>query len=1047
MSIYNMASNDQRVKEQLNAVKNYDQVATNMLLPIDDPQRNLMQQRPPPLLPCQQQPQLLKPQDQYLISTNRQSCYLCETPRASYALISSVYSEVVCRSCVNYEGPDRVEFTIRQARRLKIQSSQLQIHPTCINTAAPVSAFMSKFSPIISQPPPIQHPLAGQQLTNHQHQQRLHHQQYLQTQPLHYQNQPQHNINEDPHVILQSKGRSTIPCSNNKNSIFNINQHPISPQTPLNVPPTQVIVAPKLAPAPEAISKKQSLSSNNPHQSKNLSEQALSSNRPKANCSIIDKDLNSGHEKSDSQQSFINKQRHLHKGYDSSQIKAQKSKPSNDNKSTKLLQAQRYHEQQKRHLDQDITTNGTMSNKVMDDNSNEDDDLPNQLSTANHESLASRSNFETNELSAKKSNPQSPMGSQSSETTNSTSIDELSQNHSILSKSSGTNVNSSNSTSDGKQTNLSQSVLLQRIKAYDSAIAQALSMRQVFYQQHLNRSVQEEAAAIPSRNAEYQSRNLTLVDKRYVDEHSLSKRFQNEHKIRDSSKNQANPTCKSNELDNSTQSAYMSASALASIDKKTLSTHKSTCPLPGLSNNLSTTSDILLKQHDSRNDLEDLSITNDASKLETSTKAAYITQFQASRFTTSGNQQGSHNTAVSKQKLLMTATINTFSSNKATDKTMSESSTNLDEHESNNLWQANNNRPYKRLKQNKLNSVGDECSKLASRNVKLNEEKSIQSKQPDKQLSAKVLGEINGIDLKNCDGDKKNSKSASEILNPATLSKSPQIHITVASTKTLSEVLSTTATSMATTTTVTDASTASMRTALHANSSIVSKSICNTSTPTQSSYRGSATNTKSFLISNNLLDNNNSNNRCKMLKSEELKCCQCHEIMENKHFVQCPSVAKHKFCFGCSKKSIEEQRAEYIRQHQQREIVSNQQNSQANLTNTSTKSSSSSNNPTGTHSNNDYEKLFCPSGKKCFLANERSPWAFMNNEIETIFRESNRYSNGEKCSMMKSTDNDSYMPDEFCVSGKTGKRGENIVERAIEINQISTDTSDSKLTI
>ena len=38
-----------------------------------------------------------------------------------------------------------------------------------------------------------------------------------------------------------------------------------------------------------------------------------------------------------------------------------------------------------------------------------------------------------------------------------------------------------------------------------------------------------------------------------------------------------------------------------------------------------------------------------------------------------------------------------------------------------------------------------------------------------------------------------------------------------------------------------------------------------------------------------------------------LRCTLCNERLEDTHFVQCPSVMAHKFCFPCSRKSIQEQ--------------------------------------------------------------------------------------------------------------------------------------------
>ena len=53
------------------------------------------------------------------VSLQRQHCYLCDLPRTPWALLLSDYSEPVCRGCVNYEGPHRVEAAIESARRLK----------------------------------------------------------------------------------------------------------------------------------------------------------------------------------------------------------------------------------------------------------------------------------------------------------------------------------------------------------------------------------------------------------------------------------------------------------------------------------------------------------------------------------------------------------------------------------------------------------------------------------------------------------------------------------------------------------------------------------------------------------------------------------------------------------------------------------------------------------------------------------------------------------------------------------------------------------------
>ncbi|KAH3852983.1 probable E3 ubiquitin-protein ligase IRF2BPL [Dreissena polymorpha] len=76
---------------------------------------------------------------------------------------------------------------------------------------------------------------------------------------------------------------------------------------------------------------------------------------------------------------------------------------------------------------------------------------------------------------------------------------------------------------------------------------------------------------------------------------------------------------------------------------------------------------------------------------------------------------------------------------------------------------------------------------------------------------------------------------------------------------------------------------------------------------------------------------------------ESLKCTICQERLEDTHFVQCPSVSEHKFCFPCSRNSIKLQGAG--------------------------------------------SEVYCPSGKKCPLVGSHVPWAFMHGEIATILGE------------------------------------------------------------
>lgn len=72
-----------------------------------------------------------------------------------------------------------------------------------------------------------------------------------------------------------------------------------------------------------------------------------------------------------------------------------------------------------------------------------------------------------------------------------------------------------------------------------------------------------------------------------------------------------------------------------------------------------------------------------------------------------------------------------------------------------------------------------------------------------------------------------------------------------------------------------------------------------------------------------------------------LLCCSlCRERLEDTHFVQCPSVVHHKFCFPCTRGFIRSQ--------------------------------------------GQGGEVYCPSGERCPLAGSTVPWAFMQGEISTI---------------------------------------------------------------
>lgn len=75
-------------------------------------------------------------------------------------------------------------------------------------------------------------------------------------------------------------------------------------------------------------------------------------------------------------------------------------------------------------------------------------------------------------------------------------------------------------------------------------------------------------------------------------------------------------------------------------------------------------------------------------------------------------------------------------------------------------------------------------------------------------------------------------------------------------------------------------------------------------------------------------------------QSTLLCCTLCRERLEDTHFVQCPSVPHHKFCFPCTRGFIRSQ--------------------------------------------GQGGEVYCPSGERCPLSGSTVPWAFMQGEISTI---------------------------------------------------------------
>lgn len=142
--------------------------------------------------------------------------------------------------------------------------------------------------------------------------------------------------------------------------------------------------------------------------------------------------------------------------------------------------------------------------------------------------------------------------------------------------------------------------------------------------------------------------------------------------------------------------------------------------------------------------------------------------------------------------------------------------------------------------------------------------------------------------------------------------------------------------------------------------------------------------------------------------SNNLKCTICTERLEDTHFVQCPSVLHHKFCFPCSRESIKRQGAgtevsvlmilspqlflyclpsprfslcmflyrlfpTLMRLSLLYQIVMMCLVCLSSVTNGALCS----------------PQVYCPSGERCPLAGSSVPWAFMQGEIATILGTAN----------------------------------------------------------
>ncbi|NXH58300.1 I2BP1 protein, partial [Rhabdornis inornatus] len=78
----------------------------------------------------------------------------------------------------------------------------------------------------------------------------------------------------------------------------------------------------------------------------------------------------------------------------------------------------------------------------------------------------------------------------------------------------------------------------------------------------------------------------------------------------------------------------------------------------------------------------------------------------------------------------------------------------------------------------------------------------------------------------------------------------------------------------------------------------------------------------------------------RVVAGEALSCGRCRRLLEDTHFVQCPAVPRHRFCFPCARRAI--------------------------------------------RARGPGSAVHCPSGGRCPLAGSGLPWAFMQGEIAAI---------------------------------------------------------------